>query len=173
MIHSLRAAGTTFDCRQQRIAAMPDSAPVYFKAEPGNTYDPLAIAIVNEAGEHLGYIPQYADRDRRILNRQREQIRTALANGFVVARAAKTGGFTKRDGTRASYGLLVQYYAVSSMYGFRAGEKDEDEEAVVSRKRGNSAQAPKRRGNEWKDRVKRHHKGRYTYQQIMELKKEA
>lgn len=170
MIHSLRIVGTSYDCRQQRIAALEDNAPVYFKLEPGNLYDPLAIAVVSKSGEHLGYVPRYADRECRILNRQREQIRTALANGFVIARASKTGGFTKRDGSKASYGLIVQYYTVSGLYGFHEGEKEEEADIIVTSKRRNSAQAPKRKGNEWKDQVKRHHKGRYTWQEIEAIK---
>ena len=161
IIKTLKVVGTTYEARQSRIAEMEELAPVTFKLEPGNTYDPKAIAIVNEAGEHLGYV----GRD----DEQREVIRLALRNGFVVARAQKVGGFKKYDGSRASYGLRVQWYPVSAMYGFADNHKDENEE-TIQRKRKNSAQAPKRKGNEWKDQVKRHHKGRYTWQEIEAIK---
>lgn len=149
MIHSLRLVGTTYDCRQQRIAALEDNAPVYFKLEPGNLYDPLAIAVVSESGEHLGYVPRYADRECHIPNRQREQIRTALANGFVIARASKVGGFTKRDGSKASYGVVVQYYTVSALYGFHEGEKEEEADIMISR-RSNTTQKQKAYSNKYK-----------------------
>lgn len=171
MIHSLRVVGTSFDCRQQRIAELEANAPVYFKPEPGNKYDPLAIAVVSEAGEHLGYVPQYADAQRTILNKQREQIRTALSNGFVVARANKTGGFEKRDGSRASYGLVVQFYAVSAMYGYDGG-KDEEEENIALRRK-NTAQKPKRESKTYKEvlvKYKRHHKERLTWHEMEALK---
>ena len=161
IIKTLKVVGTTYEARQSRIAKMEDLAPVTFKLEPNNGYDPKAIAIINEAGEHLGYIGKD--------DAQREVIRVALRNGFVVARAQKVGGYRKYDGSKASYGLRVQWYPVSALYGYAENHKEEETDEV-QKPRKNSAQAPKRKGNEWKDQVKRHHKGRYTWQEIEAIK---
>ena len=160
-VYTISVVGVTFDARQKRIAALEDNAPVFFKAEPHNGYDPKAIAVLNEAGEHLGYVAK--------TDPKREQIRHALENGFVIARASKVGGFRKWNGSTAALGLRVQFYAVAAMY--RWEQKDEEPEIESGYKRRNTPQKAKRKGNEWKDEVKRHHKGRYTYHEIEELKR--
>ena len=164
-INTLKVVGTSLPVRQSRIGMLVDGAPVYFKPEPTNAYDPLAIAVVNERG-HLGYI----GRD----DPQREQIRKALANGFVIARGMVVGGFRKRDGSYASYGLRVQWYAVDALSGFADFMDQEDaEELKACSKRGNTAQKPKRTGKEYKEvlvKVKRHHKLRLSYHELEALK---
>jgi len=124
LINTIPVVGVTYDARQQRIAALEEGALVFFKAEPHNKYDPQAVAVLNENGEHLGYVGRN--------DPKREQIRCALANGFVVARALKVGGFKKWDGTRATYGLRVQFYTVNWMYGFaNIEDKDKDDDELV------------------------------------------
>lgn len=118
IILTLAVVGVTYGVRQSRIAKLSDGAPVYFALEPNNSYDPLAIAVLNEAGEHLGYVGRN--------DPQREKIRKALSEGFVVARATVVGGFTKRDGRVASLGLRVQWYGIDPMFNFEG--KDEEAE---------------------------------------------
>ena len=159
-VFTISAVGVTYDARQKRIAALEDGAFVYFKREPNNAYDPKAIAIVTEAGEHLGYVGRNDPR--------REQIRYALENGFVIARAQKVGGFKKWNGSTASLGLRIQFYTVNAMYAWE--DKLEENDSPIPMRRKNTAQAPKRTGNEWRDEVKRHHKGRYSYHEIEAFK---
>jgi len=162
-VFTISAVGVTYDARQKRIAAMEDGAFVYFKREPNNSYDPLAIAILNEDGEHLGYVGRNDPR--------RAQIRCALEGGFVIARAQKVGGFKKWNGTTASYGLRIQFYTVDSFYKYEP--KDEDESVPSTQKRKNSAQKPKGNTKPWKDQMRRHHKGRYTYHEIEAMKERS
>lgn len=164
IINNLKVVGTSLPVRQSRISMIVDGSPVFFKPEPGNAYDPLAIAVVNEKG-HLGYIGKG--------DPQREQIRKALENGFVVARGNVVGGFRKRDGSYASYGLRVQWYSVDAAYRIHEFMKDEAEDDPVQRKRKNTAQKPKREGKEYKEilvKYKRHHKTRLSWHELEAIK---
>lgn len=159
IIRTIKVVGTTFECRQKRIAALDEDAPVFFKEEKGNSYDPKAIAVLSEDGQHLGYIGRDDPR--------REEIRTLMGDGWVIARARKVGGFVRYDGCKASLGLRVQYYGVPADYGWVP--KDEDDEPEVQSFFRDPIQKRKT-SKRWKDEVKRHHKGRLTYQQIEEIK---
>lgn len=159
-IFTIRAVGTTFGCRQERIAAMEDGDPVFFKPEPGNKYDPLAVAIINESGEHLGYIGRN--------DNSREEIRHALSHGFVVARAQKVGGFKKYDGSTASYGLRIQWYAVSALYGMAENmNKDEEDVAVTSPRKNTAQQRKEYEGAKYKGKeIRKHYAGARSLERV-------
>jgi len=110
-----------------------EGAPVFFVPEPNNSYDSDAISIRTESGDVLGYIGRNDE--------NRERVRRALSDGFVVARALKVGGFTQYNGSKASFGLRIQWYKVDAMYGWEQC-KDEDEEVIAS-VRSNSKQKRK------------------------------
>lgn len=133
-ILTFAVAGVSFGVRQSRIARLVEGAPVFIVPEPNNKYDPMAIAVLNEDGEHLGYVGRN--------DPQREEIRKALSEGFVISRAMIVGGFKKRDGSIASLGLRVQWYVVDPMFGFD-GKPEEDSFFVKEKRSG------KRRTDRW------------------------
>ena len=127
-VNSIKVVGTSFGVRQFRIEALEEGAKVLFIPEPNNSYDPLAIAVKTFDGEHLGYVGRNDPR--------REEIRSLISSGFVVARACKTGGFKKWDGSKASYGLVVQYYGIDPFAVGDPGDKDEEEIAAAKPRSG-------------------------------------
>ena len=159
-IYTIAVVGTTFECRQKRIAALEDGAAVFFKQEHNNSYDPQAIAVLAEDGSHLGYIGRNDPR--------REEIRRLQANGFVIARAMKIGGFRKYNGVKANLGLRVQYYGVPADYGFQPKDEDEAEEFFC--KYHAPIQKRKKKDKRYKDEMRRC-KRRFSYPEIQEMKR--
>lgn len=99
-----KVAGVTYEGRQEHIARMSAGLPVQLKPEPDNPYDPNAIAVYVgidwEDVPKAGYIP-----------REFAAILAPLCEGeAVIGRVVEvTGGFEKWDGSRATYGLLVEF----------------------------------------------------------------
>ena len=98
-----RAVGVTVENRQELIHEYPrkGGAPVILVEEPTNPYDPLAIAVLNERGEKLGYVGRN--------DVVRPTLYLALGMCEVHARATRIGGFVRKDGSKASYGLEVEF----------------------------------------------------------------
>lgn len=99
----VKVAGVTYEGRQEVIASLAGYEPVKVVPEPENRYDPNALAIhVSVGGEvrHIGYVP----RDLAAT------FAPLLEGEAVMGRVAEiTGGFEKWDGSRASYGVIVQF----------------------------------------------------------------
>lgn len=98
-----KVAGVTYNGRQEIISQLTGKEAVKIVPEPDNPYDANALAIhVAYALEmrHLGYIPK-----------ELAQMFAPLLEGEdVIGRIFEiTGGFQKWDGTRASYGVIVEF----------------------------------------------------------------
>ena len=102
--YTLPIVGVTFGKRQKVIASIENGEPLFFKREPGNTYDPEALAIVTSNGDHVGYIGRNEPM-RRTLNSFLD-----TRSGMLIARlCGKRGGYGKY-----SYGASVEFYAIPS-----------------------------------------------------------
>lgn len=53
-----KIVGVSFDDRQEVLKRMKVGDVVYMTKEPDNAYDANAIAVLNENGERLGYVPR-------------------------------------------------------------------------------------------------------------------
>jgi len=99
----VKVAGVTFEGRQELISLLTGNEAVKIVAEPKNKFDQNALAVhVSRGGEilHIGYIP----RDLAA------QFAPLLQEEDVIGRIFKiTGGFDKWDGSRASYGVIVEF----------------------------------------------------------------
>lgn len=123
---SLPVVGVTFGKRQSVIASLRNGDPLYFKPEPHNAYDPKALAIVTESGEHVGYIARTCSIRDQLLDILNDR------TGFINAIAAR-----KRGGGDWSWGIDVKFYIIPAAYLMRnAVTKDEDEEPVVAVSKG-------------------------------------
>lgn len=97
-----KVAGVTFEGRQAVIATLQAGDWYRVVPEPDNPYDPNALAVYAATADgvkHIGYIPKdYA----RLL--------APLMGGeeFTGQIADITGGFENKDGTVASYGVVLQ-----------------------------------------------------------------
>lgn len=100
-----KVAGVTFEGRQEIIRTMIGDETIQLRPEPENKYDPNAIAVwvafPNEARmpvSQIGYLP------REIA----EQIAPHLDGESVIGHITEiSGGFTKYDGSQASYGVVI------------------------------------------------------------------
>lgn len=155
-------AGVSYFKRQSVIAELNDGDPLFFKRERGNPYDPEAVAVLDIHDRHVGYLPNKPQEAHEF----KEMIFNSMDKGRINAIAyAKRGGYNGKN-----YGISVRFFFIPDEYFLRGYEAKDDDDEPVKPKRKNSAQAPKRKGYEWKDEVKRHHKGRYTYHEIEALK---
>lgn len=100
-------AGVTFEGRQDIIEMMIGDEIIRLQPEPENQYDPNAIAVMvafpPEARmpvSKVGYIPRNQAADY-----------APLMEGEPMQGRVReiTGGFMKRDGTQASYGLIIEF----------------------------------------------------------------
>ena len=99
----VKVAGVTFEGRQGIISMLTGKEPVKIVPEPDNQYDPNALAVwVNRGGElaRVGYVP----RDLAATFAPLLEGEGILGKIFEI-----TGGFEKWDGSRASYGLIVEF----------------------------------------------------------------
>ncbi len=187
-------AGVTFDVRQERIKEMHDGESVWFVLEPGNKYDPNAIAVLNSKGEHLGYIPRYSDKFKQIPNPMVKTIREAMEHNFINGVATIVGGHKKWLPLDAEvpcgakvlyesekwrqiqmpYGLRVEFCKVNPLYGMAKYLKLEDENDLpMKRVEKRREQKAKRHGKEYRDvlvKQKRKHPQKFTYHEIEAIK---
>ena len=157
--------GVSFGKRQSVIAELSNGDPLFFKRETGNPYDREAVAVLDIQGRHVGYLPNKPQEAHEFKHMVFECMDEGI---FNVVAAGKRGGY---EGY--SYGISVKFYFIPKEYFVRGYEAKDEEDIPAAMPRKNTAQAPKRKGYEWKDEVKRHHKGRYTYHEIEAMKKGA
>lgn len=109
----LKVTGVTFDGRQGIISMLTGREPVKIVAEPDNKFDKNALAIhVSRGGEvsHIGYVP----RDLAAT------FAPLLGGEDVIGRIFEiNGGFEKWDGSRASYGVIVEFEIPDDEWGAR------------------------------------------------------
>ncbi len=58
MLVECAIAGTSFRQLKKVEPLLPIGSLLPLKREPANEHDPLAIMILNESGNHLGYVPR-------------------------------------------------------------------------------------------------------------------
>ncbi len=81
----IKAAGVTFDGRQNIIKKLKIGDKLRFQPEPTNPYDYHAIRIISEDGECVGYVPK--ERNEQIFqNMVYDRV------GFKISVASITGG---------------------------------------------------------------------------------
>lgn len=99
----VKVAGVTFEGRQGIISMLTGKEAVRIVAEPENKFDKNALAVhVSRGGEvqHIGYVP----RDLA------ETFAPLLDGEAVIGKIFEiNGGFEKWDGSRASYGVIVEF----------------------------------------------------------------
>lgn len=98
-----KVAGVTFENRQEYIAEARSGGQILLRPEPGNPFDHNAIAVWLardlEGAVHVGYIPKDIAAD----------IAPAIEGENLLGKVFEvTGGFSKFDGSRASYGLIIE-----------------------------------------------------------------
>lgn len=99
----VKVAGVKFGGRQEIISQLTGKEAVKIVPEPDNPYDKNALAVhVAYALEvrHIGYVPS-----------DMTKVFAPLLEGKdVIGRIFEiTGGFEKWDGSRASYGVIVEF----------------------------------------------------------------
>jgi len=98
-----KVAGVTFYNRQSVLAEAKTGQCVLFRPEPENPFDANAIAVwlAQDVGgaKNIGYLP----RDMAA------EIAPAIEGESLLGRVFEiTGGFEKRDGSIANYGVIVE-----------------------------------------------------------------
>lgn len=157
--------GVTFGKRQNAIAELENGDPLFFKRETGNPYDREAIAILDTQGRHIGYLPNKPSSAHEF----KHMIFRCMDDGiFNVIACQKRGGYADK-----AYGISVKFYFIPNDYLLRGMEAKDADDPVPLPKRKNTTQKPKRTGNEWKDQIKRRHKGRYSYHEIEAFKERS
>lgn len=157
----IKAVGVTFPNedgtnRQELLKELRKHDPIQLVEEPWNVADPNAIAIKNKRGEVLGYVGKN--------DPNKAQLKVALGVCEVHSRVAHVLDYGyASNGKRYSIGLRVEAC-------WRLQKDGDYDRPVAEPTRKNSEQKPKRKGNEWRDEVKRRRKARLTYQEIQAIK---
>lgn len=164
MSKEIKVWGVTFDNedginRQDLLKAMAKHDRVVL-VEENNLKDPLAIAVLDEKGNRLGYVGKD--------DPAREIIRLALGCGELHARVAHILNYGEsKSGKKYSIGLRIEY-AWRLM-------KDGDYTTTTWDKPmlPNTEQKPKRRSKTYKEalvKYKRHHPERLSYHELQAIK---
>ncbi len=98
-----KVAGVTFDGRQAVIGNLDISDPVQLRPEPENAYDKNAIAVLVAHDEHVWHVG-YMPKSEAALYASILDGESLIGRNFDI-----TGGFEKSDGSKASYGLIVEF----------------------------------------------------------------
>lgn len=101
-----KVAGVTFENRQAAIATMHGNEVIQLRPEPDNKYDENAIAVwvafPPESGwnaRQIGYLPKEIA----------AQVAPHMDGEYFIGEVDEiTGGFLKRDGSMASYGVNIR-----------------------------------------------------------------
>lgn len=94
----IKAAGVTFDGRQEIIKKLKIGDKLRFQPEPTNPYDYHAVRIISEDGESIGYVPK--ERNEQIF-----QNIVYAKMFFKISVASITGG----DDTNYGVNIRVEY----------------------------------------------------------------